>query len=200
MMLVGAPPYEFPNPTNPAFRFIISGRLKDVLLHWKRLPLVPADALDVMEKIFKPEDQRISMQELRQHKYVGLARNVNALDEALNTKTNTSTQAETEKEIKTRMLTVKSEFIPSVQTEQAKDMAHKLRGTVGVENMRTFIKSVEQIIENSKNRSQSTHHTAENPKGEGVVHEDNTFHDDLCIDELRKLLQVAKDALGVNTA
>jgi len=72
VMLVGAPPYECPSLTNPAFRFIISGHLRDVLAHWKRLPLISSDALDVMEKIFKPESKRISMQELRQHKYVGL--------------------------------------------------------------------------------------------------------------------------------
>eukprot|EP01083_Nonionella_stella_P070867 189890_1 len=30
MMLIGAPPYQLPTPTNPAFNFIINGRLRDV--------------------------------------------------------------------------------------------------------------------------------------------------------------------------
>ncbi|ETO34522.1 ser/thr protein kinase [Reticulomyxa filosa] len=82
MMLVGAPPYQVPDPSNPAFRFLVNGRLRDVLVHWKRLPLIPADALDVMSKIFKPESQRISMKDLRLHKFVGLSDKTTTDDKA----------------------------------------------------------------------------------------------------------------------
>ena len=45
MMLIGAPPYEFPSPHNMAFHYIMQGRMADVLIHWKRLPLLTSDAL-----------------------------------------------------------------------------------------------------------------------------------------------------------
>jgi len=72
MMLIGAPPYEIPTKQNPAFNFIIQGRLKDVLIHWKRIRLVTKDALDLMIQIFKPESERINMKQLLKHPFVGL--------------------------------------------------------------------------------------------------------------------------------
>ena len=59
MMCIGAPPYEYPSKQNAAFRFIISGKLFDLLRHWKRLRLVTVEQLDLMQKIFKPEKERI---------------------------------------------------------------------------------------------------------------------------------------------
>jgi len=72
MMLVGAPPYEAPNPRNPAFHYIINGHLRTVLQHWKRLRNVTEDALDLMTKMFKCEKERISMDEIRKHPFVQL--------------------------------------------------------------------------------------------------------------------------------
>jgi len=75
-MLVGAPLYKLPDLSDLEFKFVITGHLQDLLVQWRRLPLVPVDALDVMEKIFKPETERISMEELCRHKYVQLSCNV----------------------------------------------------------------------------------------------------------------------------
>ena len=74
MMCIGAPPYEYPTEQNAAFRFIISGKLSDVLRHWRRLRLVTVEQLDLMEKIFKPEKERITMDEILAHPFVDLKR------------------------------------------------------------------------------------------------------------------------------
>eukprot|EP01083_Nonionella_stella_P272454 923896_1 len=72
MMLIGAPPYQLPTPTNPAFNFIINGRLRDVLKHWKRLRCVNKNALDLLNKIFKYESKRINMEQLLKHPFINL--------------------------------------------------------------------------------------------------------------------------------
>merc|ERR1712048_314723 len=71
-MLIGAPPFPMPVPTNPAFNFIVNGRLKDVLKHWKRLRLVTEDALDLMNKIFVYESKRIKMEDILKHPFINL--------------------------------------------------------------------------------------------------------------------------------
>jgi len=215
MMLVGAPPYECPNPTNPAYRFIISGRLRDVLSHWKRLPLVSADALDVMEKIFKPENERISMEELRSHKYVGLPSltskvEVDTSTVSLSTK---DKEAKDQKQVTTgkdKTLAIKSEAIPWVDTKEAQRMAHLLRGAVGVDSIRTFVNTIEKTIESAHTRPHSAIETGENvkhgenakhgenPKAEGVTDEGHHGVTSECMEELKKLLQLAKDALAIN--
>ncbi|ETO09305.1 calmodulin-dependent protein kinase [Reticulomyxa filosa] len=235
MMLIGAPPYEFASPTNPAFRFIISGRLRDVLAHWRRLPLVSADALSylfliinyffwikwalkracicshyyelflqkkkkyVMESIFKPESERITMSELRRHKYV----NLNSEKEKTESKTTPSLLTKKEEEQtkyslskpkvtqhytngNAQTLTIANEVIPIVTTKKAKDISQLLRSAVGVENMRSLMTTIEKSIEDTKKQSQLSSATSnENPKGEGVVDEDNK-NNDQCLDELKQ--------------
>jgi len=172
MMLVGAPPYEFPNPTNPAFRFIISGRLRDVLAHWRRLPLVPSDALDVMEKILKPENERITMQDLRRHKFVGLTI-ATGNDQSLK---------------------INNNVIPDLKTTKAREMALKLRDTVGQERMRSFVTSLEVTINDF--RIPAAPGVIQNPNSEGVIDQhDNSHKNEECVIELKNLVQLAKDAL-----
>jgi len=209
MMLVGAPPYEFPSPTNPAYRFIIGGRLRDVLVHWRRLPLVTAEALDVMEKIFKPEKDRISMEELRQHKYVNLPLLTRSNAEPEKPAISASAK---EKELKDRKplttgkdqtLAINTDSIPWVETKPAQEIVHQLRGTVGVENIRLVITNIEQSIDKVTKRIQSNAEDAtkegENPKAEGVTDEEHKYDSGTCVEELKKLLQVVKGALEVNT-
>merc|ERR1712176_1238525 len=73
MMLIGAPPFPMASPTNPAFKFVVNGRLRDVLKHWKRLRLVNEEALDLLNKIFVYESKRITMDEILKHPFVNLA-------------------------------------------------------------------------------------------------------------------------------
>jgi len=72
MMLIGAPPYEVPTKNSPAFHFIVTGQLRKVLLHWRRLRHVTEDALDLLTKIFRYEGDRISMENLLKHPFVQL--------------------------------------------------------------------------------------------------------------------------------
>eukprot|EP01084_Bolivina_argentea_P238879 401363_1 len=72
MMLVGAPPYKRATQKDPAFNYIINGMLEDVLKHWKRLRLISKDALDCMKRIFRWEKERITMEQLIAHPFVGL--------------------------------------------------------------------------------------------------------------------------------
>jgi serine/threonine protein kinase len=207
MMLVGAPPYEFPSPTNPAYRFIIGGRLRDVLVHWRRLPLVSEEALDVMLKIFKPENDRVSIQELRQHKYVALPSLTSTTEPEAPTVSESVKEEEKDRKVittgKDRTLSIKSEAIPWVDTKQAQEIAYQLRGTVGVDNIRVIVTSIEQSIQNASQRTQVNSEHApkdgENPKAEGVTDEDHKSHGGSYVEELKKLLQVAKDALETNT-
>eukprot|EP01083_Nonionella_stella_P082850 228829_1 len=69
MMLIGAPPYQAPQPQNAAFNYFVSGRIGDVLKHWKRLRLITVDALDLLNKLFKYEDRRIALEEVLQHSF-----------------------------------------------------------------------------------------------------------------------------------
>jgi len=207
MMLVGAPPYEFASPTNPAFRFIIAGRLRDVLTHWRRLPLVSADALNVMEKIFKPENERITMEELRQHKYVNLpslvddaelqtpAISLDTKDEEMRSHTTRSKNTDRATIGNAKTLTIDSGLIPVVKTQKAKEMSQLVQSTVGAENMRTLVKTIEQSIEETTKHFQQIAATSnENPKAEGVTDEESK-HDNQCLDELKKLLRVVTEAL-----
>jgi len=70
MMLTGAPPYPAPQRSNSAFNYLINGRMFDVLKHWKRLRLVSEDALDLMIKIIKYEDERICMNDILNHPFL----------------------------------------------------------------------------------------------------------------------------------
>jgi len=70
MMLIGAPPYQVPKRSNPAFNFIVKGRLGDVLKHWKRLGCITEDALDLLNRIFKFEPERIKMEQLLAHPFL----------------------------------------------------------------------------------------------------------------------------------
>jgi len=72
MMLIGAPLYELPTTNNPAFAFILNGRVGDILKHWNLSHCVTTEALDLMVKIFRVEKDRISMEDLRKHPFVEL--------------------------------------------------------------------------------------------------------------------------------
>eukprot|EP01083_Nonionella_stella_P012413 35227_1 len=70
MMLIGAPAFESPSDSNAAFKYIVNGRLRDVLKQWKRLRFVTKDALDLLNQIFEYEPQRITMDHILKHPFV----------------------------------------------------------------------------------------------------------------------------------
>jgi len=198
MMLVGAPPYDSPNPTAPAFRFMMSGRLRDILIHWKRLHLVSAEAFDVMEKIFKPEKERITMKELRQHPYVGLP---DLASPSPSTKGQSNVRYEEINEpTKVKANNENSDIIDedhvlsSMKSSKAQEMGQMLKHLDKTpENIRQWIQKIQQHIEKLENSS-SVVTLDENPKTEQVM--DDKHNNDLCISELKQLLEFAKDTLN----
>jgi len=70
MMLIGAPPYQAPQPQNAAFNYIVNGRLADVLRHWKRLRLLTEDALDLLTKMLCYEQNRLSLADVLNHPFL----------------------------------------------------------------------------------------------------------------------------------
>ena len=70
MMLIGAPPYQAPQPQNAAFDLFINGKVGDVLKHWKRLRLITVDALDLLKKIIRYEHERISLSDILNHPFL----------------------------------------------------------------------------------------------------------------------------------
>jgi len=95
MMLIGAPPFPMPSPQNHAFNFIVNGRLKDVLKHWKRLRLLNEEALDLLNKIFVYESKRISMDEILKHPFVNLAESKKKIETEQHEKQSTKTEDKT---------------------------------------------------------------------------------------------------------
>jgi len=95
MMLIGAPPFPMPSPQNHAFNFIVNGRLKDVLKHWKRLRLVNEEALDLLNKIFVYESKRITMDDILKHPFVNLADGKKKQTEKQSTKSEAETKDKT---------------------------------------------------------------------------------------------------------
>eukprot|EP01084_Bolivina_argentea_P183653 316868_1 len=85
MCLVGSPPYARPivkrhardTKGDSGLTFLIHGRIETILTAWKRIWMVSDDAMDLLKKIFKFEDKRISMNELLCHPFVGLELNCN---------------------------------------------------------------------------------------------------------------------------
>jgi len=78
MMLVGAPPYQAPQRQNAAFKYIMSGRVADVLKHWKRLRLLSEDAVDLLNNMLCYEGDRFSMDDVLKHPFLSSVGNVAA--------------------------------------------------------------------------------------------------------------------------
>jgi len=68
VLLTGAPPYQFPLNSDAGFRIIYGGGIEKLLTAWKRP--VPSNAQDLLTRIFRPERQRITSEELMQHPYM----------------------------------------------------------------------------------------------------------------------------------
>lgn len=69
IMLVGCPPYEMPQQRDPRFRLIISGRVDELLRHWGLTPLYSPDAIDLLRRMFRPESERITVDEMLNHRF-----------------------------------------------------------------------------------------------------------------------------------
>ena len=78
MMCTGVPLYEYPNPSYEGFRRGFAGDVRSYIVETvRRGSFVTEDILDLLNKIFTPAKNRITMDELLQHPFVGLIDNVN---------------------------------------------------------------------------------------------------------------------------
>ncbi len=72
MMMVGAPPYNTPSRRDPTFKYLMDGKVKELLGLYRRLPLVTDEIVDCLTKILTKESSRITMEELRKHPFVAV--------------------------------------------------------------------------------------------------------------------------------
>merc|ERR1712110_1358274 len=137
MMLIGAPPFPMPSPTNPAFNFVVNGRLKDVLKHWKRLRLVNEEALDLLNQIFVYESKRIKMDEILKHPFVNLVDNKKDQKQ----KPNTAQKVETkQKERETTTTTTTEQQQPEQQqtpNNEAPPVQQQTTKTIEIKDIRS---------------------------------------------------------------
>jgi serine/threonine-protein kinase HSL1 (negative regulator of Swe1 kinase) len=65
IMLVEAFPYELPLGNDQRFRYIFSGRVSELLQLWKKQ--LPADAIDLLNRMLSPQNTRITIAEVLLH-------------------------------------------------------------------------------------------------------------------------------------
>jgi len=76
MILARKKLYDLPSNTDRTFQGIINGNFRKLPQHVDFLNCLPADAVDVMERIFKPANKRITMEELLQHRFLKVTSDV----------------------------------------------------------------------------------------------------------------------------
>ena len=68
VMLIGSSPYK--TPRCASCEWFATGRIHEPLTIWKRLRLVTEDALDLLNKMFHYEEQRITLDEVLRHPFL----------------------------------------------------------------------------------------------------------------------------------
>ena len=69
-VLIGSNPWNKTNIKDVGFKMIINGQIKKLLLSWNRLNYVNKDILDLLNKIFKYEQHRCNLQQIKQTKWL----------------------------------------------------------------------------------------------------------------------------------
>ena len=70
MMLIGAPIYQQPHIQQPAFKYMINGKLSEILKHWKRLTIVTIDAIDLLNNILRYQPKRFTLSQVLNHPFI----------------------------------------------------------------------------------------------------------------------------------
>lgn len=81
---VGSPPYERPDPVDRRFQMIIGGRLGELITRWNLRGHVSDLAVDAIQRMMLPADQRITLDELLAHPWLAQVREpeLEALEDA----------------------------------------------------------------------------------------------------------------------
>lgn len=69
MMLLGIPPWNFPSESETIYRMIKAGRIRDVIIYNNKKGMMSNDALDLLIRFFKPENERIYLDQVLQHPF-----------------------------------------------------------------------------------------------------------------------------------
>eukprot|EP00485_Elphidium_margaritaceum_P022517 CAMPEP_0202711560 /NCGR_PEP_ID=MMETSP1385-20130828/23330_1 /ASSEMBLY_ACC=CAM_ASM_000861 /TAXON_ID=933848 /ORGANISM="Elphidium margaritaceum" /LENGTH=404 /DNA_ID=CAMNT_0049371313 /DNA_START=48 /DNA_END=1262 /DNA_ORIENTATION=- len=67
MMMIGAHPWNVADDSDDLYTYMTSGLMKDVLMQWDKSALMDDDFVDLEQRIFAPQAQRISLAEIRNH-------------------------------------------------------------------------------------------------------------------------------------
>lgn len=72
MCLVGCPPWDIPSVQDKRFAFLMQGKIgvKKLAALWKRAYLVTDSAADLLSKIFRPQKERITVNEALNHPFI----------------------------------------------------------------------------------------------------------------------------------
>ena len=69
MMLLGIPPWNFPSQSETIYRMIKAGRIRDVIVYNNKKGMMSNDALDLLIRFFKPENERIYLDQVLTHPF-----------------------------------------------------------------------------------------------------------------------------------
>lgn len=69
-MGLGSMPFNKPSLSDPSFKWMISGHLAKVVGHWKKAHLVCAHQMDMVQRVFQPEETRIGTRGLMAHPWL----------------------------------------------------------------------------------------------------------------------------------
>jgi len=70
MMLIGGSPWERADINDKHFRLIMDGKMMKIIEKWGRAKYLNTEIVDLLDKIFKYEDKRITISELKQHPWL----------------------------------------------------------------------------------------------------------------------------------
>ena len=70
MMIIGNPPWNISKDTDSSFHHIWNGKLLNVLSSWNKLSFVNKEIVELFQSFFKSEDERITLQQLKNCKWL----------------------------------------------------------------------------------------------------------------------------------
>ena len=70
MMIFGVVPWKIAGFSDQIFTYIIKGKLKGVLKEWKLLYLADKDLMELFKGIFKLEEYRICLKDIKKNKWL----------------------------------------------------------------------------------------------------------------------------------
>ena len=72
MMLLGIPPWNIPAESETIYRMIKAGRIRDVIIYNNKKNMISNDALDLLIRFFKPEKERIYLDQVLKHPFCAI--------------------------------------------------------------------------------------------------------------------------------